>query len=308
MRKHLILTMSAVALAACGGDSGSDEDTTFTGSATTTATATVTMTDPTLDDDGSSTDTIDPDTGSTSETGTATADDTTGGPNDLVPFRVNGFALRDPHLIFEGDDVTIDSVNAPLNTAINSDVTNDMLLDFGLVLLFRPLDQVDGGIGEFYLSNGACTFPADTSTCDPAQGTTASFSMYQVTTVGPCLPPNVKELSDYPVPPEPPTGTPGPCFVSGPTMFTLRTPLFAMPMTEVTVAAQLMGDPAENLAQGNIHGFLSSADADATMVNLPQVGMMPLSDLLDPDDMEGDGWRMYFAFTAIPTVWTGPTD
>jgi hypothetical protein len=308
MSKHLILTMSAVALAACGDKGGSDDDPTFTGGSETTTATTMTVTDASADDE--STDTIAPESSSEGgTTATTDTDNTTGATNDLITFRVNAFALRDPHLIFEGDDVTIDSVNAPWNVQINADATNDMLLDFGLVLLFRPLDQTDGAMGEFYLSNGACTFPADeTTTCDPAQGTTASASMYQMTGVGPCLTPIAEELSDYPVPPEPPTGTPGPCFTSGPSLFTLRNQLMALPMSNVQVAAQLIGDPAENLAQGNIQGFLSAADADLTMVTLPVVGTMPISDLLDPDDMDGDGWRMYFAFTAVPSVWTGPTD
>lgn len=307
MRKHLILTMAG-AVAACGGDSGSDEESTLTDPTTDTG---MTMTSP--DDDATDAEasmTSPDDDGSSTSEGSTTAttdpDSSTGEPSELVAYRITGFALRDPHMFLENDDITINAINAPLNNAITMDATNDTFLDFSTLFMFRPLDQTDMAMGEFYLVNAQCTAPVDTTTCDSYPGTTASFTMYTMTSVGPCMAPNVDELSDYPVAPEPPTGTPGPCFQSTPAEWSLRTPFFTVPMTEVMVGAQLIGDPADALMQGNISGFVSSADADATMVISPMTGALPMSDLLDPDDMDGDGWRLHFAFQGVPTTWTGP--
>jgi hypothetical protein len=307
MRKHLILTMAA-GLAACGDSSGDDEESTLTDPTTDTG---MTMTSP--DDDATDAEASmtspDDDGGSTSSgTGMPTTDpdSSTGEPSDLVAFRISGFALRDPHMKLENDDITINAINAPLNNAITMDATNDMFLDFSTLWMFRPLDQADQAMGEFYLVNAQCTAPVDTTTCDSYPGTTATFTMYTVTSTGPCMTPVAEELSDYPVAPEPPTGTPGPCFQSAPSEFSLRTPFFTVPMTDVLVGAQMIGDPADSLMFGNIHGFVSSADADATMVISPMTGALPMSDLLDPDDMDGDGWRLHFAFQAVPTTWSGP--
>jgi hypothetical protein len=96
-------------------------------------------------------------------------------------------------------------------------------------------------------------------------------------------------------------------------MWSLRTPYVTLPMHNVIVGAQFIGMPAEGLMQGNMAGFITEADADLATTTLPNLAMMPLSDLLDPDDQEidptlGAGWRLYFAFTAVPGVWTGPDD
>lgn len=299
----------AAALAACGDSSGDDEESTLTDPTTDTGMTMTSPDDDATDAEASMTSPDDDDDGSSSgDTTSATTDpdSTTGEPTDLVPFRVTGFALRDPHMFLDNDDITINAINAPLNNAISMDATNDTFLDFSTLWMFRPLDQTDMAMGEFYLVNAQCTAPVDTTTCDSYPGTTASFTMYTVTSTGPCMTPVAEELSDYPVPPEPPTGTPGPCFQSAPTDFSLRTPFFNVPMTDVVVGAQLVGDPANALMLGNISGFVSSADADATMVISPMTGALPMSDLLDPDDMDGDGWRLYFAFQGVPTTWTGP--
>ena len=81
-------------------------------------------------------------------------------------------------------------------------------------------------------------------------------------------------------------------------------PLFALPMTDVQVAATYVGDPAGNLVNGNIQGFVSATDAAAVNVET-DIFTGPLTDLLDEADQDGDGWIFHLSFTAVPTEWTG---
>ena len=82
-------------------------------------------------------------------------------------------------------------------------------------------------------------------------------------------------------------------------------------------AATYVGDPATAETNGLIRGFISEADADATIIpaSLPVVGGEPLSKLLpggkenpaghdDRDVREAvTGWWVYLNFTATRTPW-----
>ena len=123
--------------------------------------------------------------------------------------------------------------------------------------------------------------------------------MYTSQADGECYAADPKNLSTYEDPPGAPEPTTGPCFVTAAATVSIVAGSFTLPLADAVVAARYVGDPAGNLAEGNIQGFVSSADADATMVDTP-LGAMALSDLLREEDMDGDGWMFHIAFTAVP--------
>jgi hypothetical protein len=312
-------------LFACKGDDGGDEGAgtaDSTGPGTDTGTVSDPTIDPTNDPTGDPDPTVDPDTSAgpgpestTDDPTDATDPDTTTNvdPGELAAFRFNSIEVRDPHFFAPviGTDVTDSNVNMPLNDALNTDGADgdpppDGNLDLGLVVLFRPLDQADGGGADFEFANAVCTAPVETTTCDLFPKTDLYGTTYTNNTAGPCLAPNADELSDYgATAPPPPEATPGPCFESAPAAVVLQTMSFNLPLADASVAATYVGDPAGNLVTGNIRGFLSSADAASTMVEVPVFGVVPISDLLREEDMDGDGWRMHVAFTAETVEWTG---
>jgi hypothetical protein len=81
---------------------------------------------------------------------------------------------------------------------------------------------------------------------------------------------------------------------------------------DAQIAAKFNADPATTLSNGLVRGFLSEADADATIIppSNPLIGSQPLSSLLpggsgncephSDKDVDGDtvGWWFYFNFTA----------
>jgi len=320
MRKPLVWSMFAGALlSGCGGDDSGDTGANESGSTspgsesgtdpTVDPTADSTM-DPTVDPDtsGGPTDTTDDPTDPTTDPDTTTNVD----PGEFAAFRFNSIAVRDPHFFAPviGTDVTETNVNQPLNDALNSDGADgdpapDGNLDLGLVVLFRPLDQSDGGGADFEFANAVCTAPVESTSCDLFPKTELYGTTYTNNTAGPCLEPNAAELSMYDDPPEAPEATPGPCFDSAPAAVVLQTMSFSLPLADAVVSASYVGDPAANLVTGNIQGFLSSADAASTMVEVPVFGVVPIADLLREEDMDGDGWRMHVSFTAEAVEWTG---
>jgi hypothetical protein len=306
----------------CGGDDGGEETGAMTESTgpdsvsdTNDPTGDPTTNDPTGDPTTNDPDTTSDPSDTTDDPTDATDPDTT---TDVDPgmdfsFRFNSIAVRDPHFFAPlVGDATEGNVNMPLNTALNTDGEDgdpppDGFLDLGLVLRFSPLDQADGSGGDFSFANAQCTAPVDTTTCDLFPGTELYGTTYTNIAAGPCLAPNPAELSVYDDPPTQPEPTPGPCFESAPAAVVLQTMTFSLPLTDARVSATYVGDPAGNLVTGNIQGFLTLEDAQATEVDVPILGVMPIADLLREEDMDmdGAGWRMHVSFTAEVVEWTG---
>jgi len=295
-------------LTACGDDSspgGGGETDTDPGTSSETAdptTDTPTTTDnPTTTDTPTTTDpTTDPDTGSgtTDPTDTDPTGDTE--TTGVVPmdadYRVNSLGILDPPLTYI---VSINETAGNLLTeSLTTDADEDGDLDLGFVLQFRPLDQSDGASEAFGFANATCTAPQETATCDVLPKTMVSESTY-TSSADECYAADPQNLSGATVPP-----TTGPCFVAEYDAVTIVAGLFALPMQDVQVAATYVGDPAGNLINGNIQGFVSTADADAVMVET-DLFTGPLSDLLNDADQDGDGWVFHLSFTAVPTEWTG---
>lgn len=306
-------------LTACGDDSnpgGGGETDTDAGSTTDAPTTD----EPTTDEPTTGEPTTDPGTTTTGDP-TTDPDSSSGDPADtdtegettavVVPedryFQVNSLQVRDPHLFLNlvvDMDIT-DTVNDQLTTALTTDDPEDPdgFLDLGFVLAFLPLDQADGGSEPMFFTNAQCTAPAETSTCDVLGDSVPSDSTYASAEVE-CYAPDEANLSMYDTTPDAPEATPGPCFSAPFDAVGILAGDFILPMTDVTVSASYVGNLATNLVSGNIEGFISSADADATVVPTP-VGDRFLSELLREEDMDGDGWVFHIAFTAVETEWTG---
>jgi hypothetical protein len=108
------------------------------------------------------------------------------------------------------------------------------------------------------------------------------------------------------------------CFASDAETITIDISGILITLQDARIAARYSGSPATGLVNGIVRGFISEADADATVLpdSLPIVGGQPLSSLLpggsgncasgDDRDVGPDGstvgWYFYlnFAATARP--------
>jgi len=241
-----------------------------------------------------------------------------GGSTGVVEtaFLMNTLVLRDPHTfvnLIGCNDVT-DTVNGQVGAALITDANNDGYLDFAPVVLFSPLNQAGGGMTPVDLLFGNCTAPFASTSCKPSQrARTSSTATNQAN--GVCLGALAGTTRPY-LPAV--TASAAPCFATG--AGTILLPLFGtqVPLTNAQVAATYSGTPATGLAKGVLRGFLSQAEADATVIpsNQPLVGGKPLSALLAGgknacpiySDMDTDngvpGWWFYFNFTANRVAWS----
>ncbi len=246
-------------------------------------------------------------------------------------FRMTDLDLREPHIYvripFTGcRDLTdrsfsvfgtpVDSVNKQLQDAIQLDGDGDGLLDLSFVIVFRPLEQASaGGTLDFY--SAACTAPASSTSCSPG-GDVPDTASYTNQAAGTCL--DIVPMSVRPYTPA--VATPGaPCFVTAP--ITIAISLgggVTVPLENAQIAGSYVGAPATDLSNGLLRGFLTEANADATLLpaSLPVIGGDPLSSILaggagsctrrdDRDDLDGDGvkdgWWFYMNFPATEVPW-----
>ncbi len=322
----LLLSSSLLALGACGDDSapgGSGASGSSTGDATVAMTTTMDSVDSSAGPDDT-----------TTANPTTTGVDTTSGeetgppPSELDAFRFTEMYVRDPHFFVSqlGGLLCIDvtdmvpgggqSINQQFNAAISGDdpMMPDGNYDLSLLLLFNPLDQADAASGAVNFANGTCA--VEPTECDLLEGTSLFPTTYLVMQEGTCLEPVPEHLSNQNYNPQPGTTT-GPCFAGAAASVEINTGDFALPLTDAEIAAQFGEDPADNLIQGTLHGFLSIADAEA--IELPpeiqdQTGAMNLAQLLpggngncaNHDDTDGEGWWLYVDFSATRVPWVGP--
>lgn len=324
------LVSSCAALSACKSDDSGGDDvqgTDSTGTASTGNTNPTSGPNPTSAASVDSTGSVDT-TEPTSGGQTSMNPDSTGASGDVVAFRFTSIYVRDPHF-FAGNglaclDITdndvavigITSVNNQFNAAIANDNSDpaDGVLDLSLLLLFRPLDQADGAGGNFDFANGSCLIPEGATVCDLLDGTELYSSSYASQASGSCQAPVPGELSSANYNPQP-GSTDGPCFLAGPSDVVIATSFANLPLSMATVAAQYVGDPADGLVAGTLHGFIDTATADG--VTLPeefQQYVQVLSDLLPGgegccqdgySDKDGDGWWFYADFEATVVPWNG---
>ena len=229
-------------------------------------------------------------------------------------FLLTDLDLRDPHFYVNAvgcRDITDTalagfSINGEIQASIQTDRDFDGFLDLSYVLEFLPLDQ---GATTLPLQFGqaVCTAPLAGTSCGalliPTPTTATLGSMLA------CLAPLPGTTRPYS--PAIVTTTPA-CFASD--AVTLVLGLAGIPVTlrDARVAATWVGDPATQLVNGLMSGFISEADANATILpaSLPLVGGQALSSLLpggtgncashsDKDVNDGvSGWWFYFNFPA----------
>ena len=247
-------------------------------------------------------------------------------------FRITDLDLRDPHLyvnvpFFGCRDVTdtplftYPSLNDTLQENIQTDGDGDGYFDLSLGLVFRPYDQTAGQTTPMDLAYADCTATADSACTAAADGAT-TLDATNGTGTTTCLAPGAGTTYGYV-----PAVTPSiaPCFSTSVTTLTLD--MFGLPvvLTDARVAATYVGNPAQNMVNGLLVGFLSESSADSLLLpaDLPLVGGLPFSQFLPGGDPPGTGvscathsdldsnlgipgWWFYFSFTASRVTWTHP--
>jgi hypothetical protein len=256
-------------------------------------------------------------------------------PTPITPdvFRIDSLALRDPHVFvnFLGcNDGTnppgvfgVFSANGEIATQITTDGDMDGNLDLNLLALFRPLSQPPAAGAALEIAVGLCTTPLGSEVCSPDMGAPQGTT-YTNQAAGTCLAPlaGTTGLNNLPATPYAPaiTTSTAPCFSTAPATVAFPLGLFTIPLQEVRASAQYVGDPAAQLIDGLLFGFLSETDANNTLLpaTLPLVGGQPITVLLPggtgacPTHTAKDigpggqqGWYFYLNFTAHRVTWTG---
>lgn len=250
-------------------------------------------------------------------------------------YRVTDLDLRDPRMFvnFLGcRDITDSpvfgiSINGELQTSIQTDGDGDGLLDRSWLIVFDPLDQAGPG-SPIRFGESSCTAPMASTSCGPNPYESLQSLASTNSALTGCL--GVLPGTARPYNPAV-TSTSQPCFASAEApVVTLYLLGGDMPLTlrSFRVAATFVGTPASSLVNGLMRGFLSEADADATILpgSFPLLGGQPLSAILPGGDPPGAdntncaahsdvdigpggerGWWMYFNFVAQPVSYTGPT-
>ena len=232
-------------------------------------------------------------------------------------FRYDDLDLRDPHVFVAASilgcrdvtnaNITGFSINETLQARIQTDGDGDGLLDLSSLIEFLPLNQsaatnlMDSGRAD-------CVAPLASTSCGPlvSGGIAGDASLSGVAA---CLAPVAGSTRPYATPV---THATAPCFASP--VGTLTLDLGGIPVTlrDAQLAASFVGVPATRLANGLVRGFISEADADATILppGFPLVGGQALSSVLpggsgncaahdDRDIHQGStGWWFYLNYTA----------
>lgn len=235
-------------------------------------------------------------------------------------YRIRTLELRDPHayarlFVIDCTDIT-GNLNTELGNAITMDGDGDGLLDLSAISLFRPLDQA-ATTTPLEIVFADCTAPLTGTRCSPPASMPAIPSTAHNQSTGTCLTPTTGTVRPY----SPAvTNTTAPCYASDPETLVLDLGGIRLPLSNAQVAATYVGNPATSMTNGLLKGFISEADANATVLpaSLPIVGGQTLSSLLpggtgncstrDDRDMLGTvrGWWVYFNFTAEPVLWSEP--
>ncbi len=250
-----------------------------------------------------------------------------------VAFRLNDLNIRDPHIYanlpFLGCSDITDSVPFNLAPSINqlledtivcdgdcADTSDDDgFLDLSFVLEFVPFSQVNGANGQITVFEADCAAPLSSTQCSPTSGGVAQVGTYANANTT-CLAPLPNTTRPY----SPAiTSASGPCFSSDSVTLNVTVSGIVIPLQDVRVAATYSGNPANNMTNGLLRGFLSEADANSVIIpaTIDVVGGEPLSSLLpggtgncashsDKDVGPGGqvGWWFYFNFPAARVPWT----
>ncbi len=269
-----------------------------------------------------------------SPTPTATATVTGTATPTAVPdaYRANLVELRDPHVFVDIFGTCVDatdppgafgtSINGAIADAVNLDDDGDGFLDLSLLSVFRPLQQPPASGGSVEIHTGDCTPPLLGETCAPGANP-PGLTTYANQSSGVCVTPLAGTTGPDNVGSYTPaiSQPPAPCYASLPIDTTFSLGLVDIDLQDVVQGATFVGNPATDLSDGLIVGFLSESDADAILLpsTIPLIGGNPLSSVLpggtgscapndDRDVGPGgvSGWYFHLNFQAHHVTWTGP--
>lgn len=238
-------------------------------------------------------------------------------------FRFNTLALRDPHAfanVFGCNDITDsffgNAVNQQFANNLSMDADHDGDLDLSPTLVFRPLTQGGTAMSPLEIHFASCTPPANTTMCSPGADPPILLTATNQAS-GTCL--SLLANTTHPYTPGI-TQSSSPCFVSTQTTVTVAIGGVNIVLHDAKIAATYVGNPASQVTNGLLRGFVTEADANATIfpANLAVVGGKPFSSILpggmgncrpanqsDKDINNGaSGWWFYLNFTAHRTPWS----
>lgn len=249
---------------------------------------------------------------------------------NVTAFRLTDLDLREPHVYVsfitcrDVTDTTLlgFSVNNELQTSIQTDGDNDGLLDLSIVAVFRQFTQAAGVTQPMELHFPDCTAPMSSTVCTATNSQTVMAMATNMST-GTCLSPLPGTLY---APYTPEVASPSaPCFVTNAVTVTIDLGGIPITLRDARIAATYVGNPATTLSNGLLMGFISEADANATIIpqSFPLVGGKPLSELLPGGDPPGPnnancaghsdkdihngvmGWWFYLNFPATRRPFSG---
>lgn len=246
-------------------------------------------------------------------------------------FRISDLDWRDPHLfsnsvvgcidITNFDNFGIKGINPTLQLMIQTDTDSDTDLDLNYLIVFDPVNPAipNGNLG--FGANVTCTAPLAGTSCSPLS---LLPSYFYDNTPSPCLntiPGTINVMYS------PGIITPAtPCFVASLGTVTLNA-FIPLTLQDAYLAAAYQGMNPSGLVNGLIRGFISEANANATILPASYVpaGGQALSSLFrggvnacsQPSPSVGDkdtgpggvtGWYIYLNFTAsvVPLVSATP--
>jgi hypothetical protein len=247
------------------------------------------------------------------------------GHSAVTAFRLNDLDFRDPHFFvtfISCTDVTDTpivgfSMNGLMQTSIQTDGDTDGLLDFSMLIVFDPADaSLPGGTLRFS-TNVACTAPLASTSC--TANSPLTNIAYTNQAVGTCLGTLAGTVRPY----APAVSTPSaPCFVTNPSTITLALAGTPVPLHDAQFGGTYVGTPPATIVNGLLRGFLTAADANATILpaSIPLIGGHTLASILrggagncsSSSDMDthpslGQGWWVYANFPAVTVPFTDPT-
>jgi cysteine-rich repeat protein len=253
---------------------------------------------------------------------------------EAVGFRFSDLDLKDPHVfasvpILGCTDVTnLDflgnkGVNPTLqdNIQLDGDDPADGFLDLSLVNSFAPVVQTAGSMTATDITFPDCTAPMSTTTCTlPAGSTHSPATAVNQGSSAVCLTSVMGTTSGYSpgiTSPTAPGG--GTCYSANAGTVTISLGGIPITLEDARIGGEWFGSPATEIRDGLIRGFISEANADATIIPEGTTGIAtidgePLSSLLrggtgvcstngdDMDTLDGtttQGWYFYLNFTAV---------
>jgi cysteine-rich repeat protein len=256
-----------------------------------------------------------------------------------IGFRFSDLDLKDPHVfaqIIFCFDVTntvagMDGVNPILQTNIQTDEDGDGLLDLSIANTFNPLVQTAGSTTAGDLVFPDCTAPMSTTSCTlPAGAPHTAATVTNQGSAAVCLGTLSGTTGGYSpaiVSPTAPAG--GTCYSANAGTVTFDLGGIPITLQDAQIGGEWFGSPATEIRDGLIRGFMTEAQAMATIIPEGTTGQdaidgEPLSELLrggvgncsvngmvgqdvgDKDMGPGGaiGWYFYLNFSAARVSYT----